>query len=630
MSSHSLASSVQNLDQFYIYSNRALSLLKEAYDTQSSIAATDSRNTPFHNVTAGVRGRAYFSDSEEEEDEDEDEDEISVSHESEEVTKGMGGDGGIDAEKLSEMGSIGESSVKTCTKNQAKRGKNNKTKDELLKLMNSPPLVAVTIGVDGGGEEEGTNIATAIELPSVLIPKHTQNPLHDLYTLSKQLSSSSSDNNLILVLTLQSGRFAAAIFDKSKCKIHTTSTRYTTRKGQGGAQSSNDNAKGKANSIGSQLRRAGENQLRQDVADALLNWKDKIGRCAIYFLKISNQLLKGFWDDVALLNKKCTSGEFKLLYKKSEAVRSIPLDVGKPSYEGCCAIHESLLTCTLQKIHLQSVKEPENYEEGEEKTMLDSIREKGDRGDAQEQDCKPDKAQFSEPLTPLHLASRDGHIEELTYLLSSNNLDATIDDIDARAGVDNMTSLHYAASARDSALGSKCVFYLLVHGHANPCMLDSRNRLPYFLSSHEQIRNAFRKARSELGEESWDWERAKVGPPLSEQDMAEKKKKAADKKKRQRQRQKERKAKEKIEQAEAEQNTKNEAALKQKEADAKRVRDGLKPKKKCKANEGICDFCGKDGLRKTQMFHRLDYRYCSTECVKKHQRELTAAAAVAR
>lgn len=378
------------------------------------------------------------------------------------------------------------------------------------------------------------------------------------------------------------------------------------------------------------MRRAGENQLRQDVADALLNWKDYLGRCALYFLKISNQLQKGFWDDIALLNKKCTGGEFKSFYKKGDAVRNIPLDVGKPSHEGCCAIHESLVTCTLQKIHFQSVKESENHDEIEERAMLESIREKDDGGDAQEEDCKLDKAELSEPLTPLHLASRDGHIEELTHLLSSNSLDATIDDIDARAGVDNMTSLHYAASVRDGALGSKCVFYLLVHGHANPCMLDSRNRLPYFLSSNEQIRNAFRKARSELGEDSWDWDRAKVGPPLSEQALVEKKKKSADKKKRQRQRQKERKAREKMEQEEAEMKARNEIESKQKEADAKRARDGLKPKMKGKTNAGICDFCEKDGLRRTQMFHRLDYHYCSTECVKRHQRELMAAAAVAR
>ena len=45
-----------------------------------------------------------------------------------------------------------------------------------------------------------------------------------------------------------------------------------------------------------------------------------------------------------------------------------------------------------------------------------------------------------------------------------------------------------------------------------------------------------------------------------------------------------------------------------------------------------CDFCQKvcKGKRRSQMFSRLEYVYCGTDCVKKHQRELTAAAAMAR
>eukprot|EP00979_Chaetoceros_neogracilis_P014810 scaffold4912_cov284-Chaetoceros_neogracile.AAC.1 len=34
--------------------------------------------------------------------------------------------------------------------------------------------------------------------------------------------------------------------------------------------------------------------------------------------------------------------------------------------------------------------------------------------------------------------------------------------------------------------------------------------------------------------------------------------------------------------------------------------------------------------RKSQMFARLDFSYCSTDCVKRHQRELMGAAAAAR
>jgi hypothetical protein len=43
-----------------------------------------------------------------------------------------------------------------------------------------------------------------------------------------------------------------------------------------------------------------------------------------------------------------------------------------------------------------------------------------------------------------------------------------------------------------------------------------------------------------------------------------------------------------------------------------------------------CDFCMKLVKKKSNMFQRLQYYYCSTDCVKRHQRELAANAAAAR
>ena len=141
-------------------------------------------------------------------------------------------------------------------------------------------------------------------------------------------------------------------------------------------------------------------------------------------------------------------------------------------------------------------------------------------------------------------------------------------------------------------------------------------------------------ARGTLGEEYCQWdEEAKVGPALSDSDLQLKKAKALEKKRRQRARQKETRA---IEKVEAERSQAEEQARLEKlkeEEDAKRIRDGLKPKPlSATSNSNVCDFCQMivKGKRRSQMFHRLDYAYCSTECVKRHQRELMAAAATAR
>ena len=294
--------------------------------------------------------------------------------------------------------------------------------------------------------------------------------------------------------------------------------------------------------------------------------------------------------------------------------------------KGCCAVYDLMTICVLQRIDLDLVEQEQQEQEQQilqEASNLEVITE--DTNEEALQILK-EEVVFA-PLTPLHEAARDGNIEDLIALLS---LDDEIDDLDTRVGPESMTPLHYAASAsNDPDTASKCVHTLLVQGHANPCIFDSRNRPPYFLAENENIRNAFRRARAELGEEKWKWtESAKVASPLSAEDLSRKKDKAADKKRKQRQRQKERKAKEKADNADAERKTKEEEERKQRDEDAKRARAGLKPKQG--GSSLNCDFCQIACKRKSQMFARLDYLYCSTDCVKKHQRELRAAAASAR
>jgi len=85
----------------------------------------------------------------------------------------------------------------------------------------------------------------------------------------------------------------------------------------------------------------------------------------------------------------------------------------------------------------------------------------------------------------------------------------------------------------------------------------------------------------------------------------------------------ERQERQKLEEAE-----KMEKEQQEKEKEAARIRAGLA--EKSKLAENACDFCGKECRRRRDMFERLTWIYCSTDCVKKHQRELSAAAALKR
>ncbi|KAF5361747.1 hypothetical protein D9756_002605 [Leucocoprinus leucothites] len=77
---------------------------------------------------------------------------------------------------------------------------------------------------------------------------------------------------------------------------HKTFHRYTTRKKQGGSQSMNDNAKGPAKSAGAQLRRYGEQALRDDIRNLLLDWAEDIDACERIWIRASTSNRRIFLD----------------------------------------------------------------------------------------------------------------------------------------------------------------------------------------------------------------------------------------------------------------------------------------------------------------------------------------------
>ena len=420
--------------------------------------------------------------------------------------------------------------------------------------------------------------------------------------------------------------------------------RYTVRRGQGGAQNSNDNAKGKAKSMGAQLRRAGEQKLKQDVLDTLKEWKMYLEQSCLIFISCPKMMKKDIFED-----STCATA------RDQGKIRRIPLSVGRPSYEAACAVHSILMTLTMKYIKMKEFLEYNLSELGnnndvdntydysntiEHKKLLERNSDITQSNNTTKSDLKPDREPIQiaskakaiiHPLTPLHEAAKSCDIESLNkYLEQDTNQD--VYDIHAIAGELEMTPLHYAALS-NSPNASNCISILLLQYHADPCQLDAHNRPPYYLATNEKNRNAFRMARFTLGEEYCSWDKlAKVGPPLSGDDLMKKKEKAAEKKRRQRQRQKEKKLAEKQKKLEMEGLEKEEKEKQKKEENAKRTRAGLKPKPKHAMTDAVCDFCQLvcKNRKRSQMFHRLDFIYCSTDCVRKHQRELTATAALAR
>ncbi|EJD07510.1 uncharacterized protein FOMMEDRAFT_100792 [Fomitiporia mediterranea MF3/22] len=77
---------------------------------------------------------------------------------------------------------------------------------------------------------------------------------------------------------------------------HKTFHRYTTRRKQGGSQSLNDNAKGNAKSAGAQLRRYGEQALRDDIRNLISEWSEDISACERIWIRASGANRRIFMD----------------------------------------------------------------------------------------------------------------------------------------------------------------------------------------------------------------------------------------------------------------------------------------------------------------------------------------------
>jgi ankyrin repeat protein len=448
----------------------------------------------------------------------------------------------------------------------------------------------------------------------------------------------------VIILCLRSGKFAGGVFIRDddhhnpnknnnynihhpvSCIDHRTLTRYTVRKKQGKAQSTQDGSR-RPQSMGAQLRRHGEMQLQQDIQKTLREWRIHFQNAALIWISIPKTMKQTLFGN-------SNNNEDIILQRDDPRIRRVPLDLGRPTFETVCLIHTVLMTATIREKHESFIPIDEKYTEEtteDHSRMLDSAIT-----------AEPDVPQSPKavPLSPLHQAVVDGDLKKMHAIIlqqqqQQQQADDPDYDINSTAGDMGMTPLHYAAfhNNDDPDNAAEMVRMLLEVGRANPCLGDDRRRVPYYLASHEKIRDAFRIARARLGEEycAWD-EQAKVGPPLTKQDLELRKEKEAEKKRKKRARMKEKKAKEKAEEKHEEELRMAEEKRKKEEEDAKRVRDGLQPKMGNGGGGVLCDFCQKQcqGKQRAQMFKRLSYSYCSTECVQKHKRELMAAAATAR
>ncbi|KAK6464989.1 hypothetical protein DFJ63DRAFT_370 [Scheffersomyces coipomensis] len=273
--------------------------------------------------------------------------------------------------------------------------------------------------------------------------------------------------------------------------------RYTTRRKQGGAQSANDNAKGKANSAGAGIRRYNEQALITEIRELLQEWKSYLSECSSIYIRANGAA-----------NRKILVGyEGSVLQNDDARIKSFPFTTKR-------ATTSELKRAWIELTYLKPVELPKVNEKLKKKLETEKL---------QVQQSGKDK-----PKTPEPLSIDETHSIEIINLLKKQKAPKLLSYVkqnkisvnEFRLKPDSKyiatpTLLHYASANSLNHM----VQILLVNLKADPTLFNQVNRYPIEVASDITTRNVFQICRQKLGEDYCDWDSAKVGPPKSKEEF---------------------------------------------------------------------------------------------------------------
>jgi len=473
------------------------------------------------------------------------------------------------------------------------------------------------------------------------------------------------DVQKVCIFLCGGGHFAGAVFGPAgKVLEHRTFHRYTTRKKQGGEQGFNDKA-ARAKSAGASIRRHNLQKLREEIRDLLSRWREHITAADLIFLhapgKGTRETFAGYDDSplkgldirrVPFNTRRATLQEVQRVYQELTSIY----------------ISESSFTEALLKENARNVSAPsapansakgtaaatETKEKGTAHLKQRPNREPAkERRERQAEEEEAEIVAVDPKLEGLFRSCCEGEVEEV--LKSFEDLSVNIQfPTGCRYHGDNvivegegLTPLAVAASLDRTDL----VKALLERG-GDPVACS-----PYTLAEAKDTKDAFRRFWAD-NPDKWDYAAGKIPSPLTAEMESERASKAKDKKKRAKQRQKEKAKEKKAEEEAAAAAAERKAAwecvpppnIARNVAVAlslsaslcaslgafgavslmwwlarrrlpERERRALAMEARMKSKANVCRWCGKS-IENLTPFERLSFKYCSTDCVVAHKREL--------
>jgi hypothetical protein len=304
---------------------------------------------------------------------------------------------------------------------------------------------------------------------------------------------------MVVSLAPRPGKGGATTMNREATVLaHKTFHRYTTRRKQGGSQSANDNAKGNAHSAGSGLRRYNEQALVQDVRNLLEDWKGLIDTSELLFIRATGAT-----------NRRTLFGPYdgQVLRHNDTRLRGFPFSTRRATQN---ELMRSFIELTRLKVReIDPAKEPSK---DAEKPCSTSTAKSA----SQQQPAKPELTEEEETAL-LHTSQLQAFIRrsKLPALLSYLRNNSMSPDFEFQPPEQNHHApgpLHLAASQNSAPL----VLGLLTRAGADPTIRNNEGKVAFELAGDRATRDAFRVARSELGEDKWPWDTgARVPAPMT-------------------------------------------------------------------------------------------------------------------
>lgn len=282
---------------------------------------------------------------------------------------------------------------------------------------------------------------------------------------------------------------------------HKTFHRYTTRRKQGGSQSAMDQAKGKANSAGSDLRRYNETALKMDIKNLLTEWEPYFKNCENIFLRATN------------INERKSFTGNKEIKRNEQKLKSFPFTTGRPTVA-------ELKRSWCELSYLKKVEKPKPLPIKQAAVIPENSTAPLSEVQQSQKEESPEERYTKELLQLLKRAKAP----LLLAYLRKHDLDANFRLAPKSQHAATPTMLHFA-----SQQGLRQMVTILISNmKCDPCIKNEFGRTAWDLAKTDDVRYAFQLARHKLGEEFLDWSDSHVGEPLTREEIDELNKAKAD------------------------------------------------------------------------------------------------------